>query len=48
VLVTAGQSVVLDREPTLHVPLAAVSAKKIEEADRPEQLQDFVDYWVGR
>jgi hypothetical protein len=48
VLVTAGQSVVLDREPTLHVALAAVSAKKIEEADRPEQLQDFVDYWVGR
>jgi hypothetical protein len=42
VLVTAGQSVVLDRE------LAAVSAKKLEEADRPEQLQDFVDYWVGR
>ena len=46
-LVTVGQSVVLDREPTLHAPLAAVSAKKIEEANAPAQLQPFIDYWLG-
>jgi hypothetical protein len=47
-LVDAGQSVVLDREPTLHAPLAAISVKKIEEADSPQQLAEFVDYWLGR
>jgi hypothetical protein len=46
-LVQAGQSVVLEREPTLHAPLAAVSAKKIEEANAPRQLQPFIDYWLG-
>ena len=43
----AGQSVVIDREPTLKTALAAVSAKKIQEADSPEELRDFVDYWIG-
>jgi hypothetical protein len=43
----AGQAVVLEREPTLKTALAAVSAKKIEEADAPQQLQGFVDYWLG-
>jgi hypothetical protein len=47
-LVQAGQSVVLEHEPTLEVPLAALSAKKIEEADSPQQLEQFVDYWLGR
>lgn len=46
-LVQAGQSVVLDREPTLKTALAAVSAKKIEDADSPQQLRDFIDYWLG-
>jgi hypothetical protein len=46
-LVQAGQSVVIDREPTLKAPLAAVSAKKIQEADSPQQLRDFIDYWLG-
>lgn len=46
-LVQAGQSVVIDREPTLKAPLAAVSAQKIEEADTPQQLRDFIDYWLG-
>jgi hypothetical protein len=46
-LVQAGQSVVLDREPTLTAPLAAVSAKKIEQAATPQQLQQFIDYWLG-
>jgi len=44
----AGQSVVLDQEPTLHSPLAAVSAKRIQMAESPEELRDFVDYWLGR
>jgi hypothetical protein len=43
----AGQAVVLDREPTLKTALAAVSARKIEQADSPQQLQGFVDYWLG-
>jgi hypothetical protein len=46
-LVKAGQAVVLEREPTLKVPLAAVSAKKIEEANTPRELQPFIDYWLG-
>ena len=46
-LVQVGQSVVIDREPTLKAPLAAVSAKKIQEADFPQQLRDFIDYWLG-
>lgn len=43
----AGQSVVLEREPTLRTPLAAVSAKRIQAADTPGELSAFVDYWVG-
>jgi hypothetical protein len=46
-LVQAGQSVVLDREPTLDAPLAAVSAKKIETANRAQELGAFIDYWLG-
>jgi hypothetical protein len=46
-LVQAGQSVVLEREPTLKTALAAVSVKKIEEADSPQQLTGFIDYWLG-
>ena len=48
VLEQAGQSVVIDREPTLKAPLAAVSTKKIQLADSPQQLRDFIDYWLGR
>jgi hypothetical protein len=43
----AGQSVVIDREPTLTTPLAALSAKRIQVADAPAQLQPFIDYWLG-
>jgi hypothetical protein len=42
-----GQAVVLEREPTLDRALAAVSAKKIQEADSPQQLTSFIDYWLG-
>ena len=43
----AGQSVVLEREPTLKTALAAVSARKIEQADAPQELTGFIDYWLG-
>ena len=43
----AGQSVVIDREPTLKSPLAAVSGRRIQGADTPGQLQPFIDYWLG-
>jgi hypothetical protein len=46
-LVQAGQSVVLDREPTLKAPLAGVSATKIQPADTPSELKPFIDYWLG-
>jgi hypothetical protein len=46
-LLQAGQAVVLEREPTLKSALAAVSAKKIEQADAPQQLAGFIDYWLG-
>jgi hypothetical protein len=46
-LEAAGQSVVIDREPTLTTPLAALSAKRIQVADAPAQLQPFIDYWLG-
>lgn len=43
----AGQSVLIEREPTLTTPLAALSAKRIQAADAPAQLQPFIDYWLG-
>jgi hypothetical protein len=43
----AGQSVLLVHEPTLKVPLAGVSATKIQEANTPAELKPFVDFWVG-
>jgi hypothetical protein len=46
-LESAGQSVVIEREPTLSTPLAAVSAKRIQAADAPAQLRAFIDYWLG-
>jgi len=42
-----GQSVVLDREPTLTTALAAVSRKRILAAQTPGELQPFIDYWLG-
>jgi hypothetical protein len=37
----------LEREPSLTTPLAAVSAKRIQAAEAPAQLQPFIDYWLG-
>jgi hypothetical protein len=46
-LEAAGQAVLVDREPTLAKPLAAVAATRIEEADSPGQLRPFIDHWLG-
>lgn len=46
-LVEAGQSVVVDRAPKLTTRLAAVAAKRYQEANSPQQLAPFVEYWLG-
>jgi hypothetical protein len=46
-LAQAGQSVVLTRDPTLNAPLAAISTSKVERAETPQQLQQFINYWLG-
>lgn len=43
-----GLAVLLEREPTLRSPLAAVSADRIETARRPGELRAFVDLHLGR
>lgn len=47
VLEEAGQAVIVEREPTLNAPLAALSERRIQRADTPAQLQPFIDYWLG-
>jgi hypothetical protein len=46
-LVQAGQAVLLERDPALPVPLAAVSRTRVEPARTPAELEDFVNYWLG-
>lgn len=43
-----GLAVLLEREPTLETPLAAVSADRIQPADDAAALQEFVDFHLGR
>ena len=43
-----GLAVLLEREPTLDTPLAAVSADRIQTARNAEGLRDFVDFHLGR
>ena len=47
-LASDGLAVLLEREPTLDTPLAAVSSDRIQPADRPEDLREFVDFHLGR
>lgn len=42
-----GLAVLLEREPTLEAPLAAVSRRRILEARRPQSLRPFVDAELG-
>lgn len=46
-LAKVGQSVVIDREPTLEVPLEAIATKRMQQANTPGELRGFVDYWLG-
>ena len=43
-----GLAVLLEREPTLAAPLAAVSADRIQTANDADGLREFVDYHLGR
>lgn len=43
-----GLAVLLEREPTLEAPLAAVSADRIQTARDAEALREFVDFHLGR
>jgi hypothetical protein len=43
-----GLAVLLEREPTLAAPLAAVSADRIQTANEADGLREFVDYHLGR
>ena len=47
-LAEEGLAVLLEREPTLRTPLAAVSEDRIEDARRPDELREFVDAHLGR
>jgi hypothetical protein len=42
-----GLAVVLEREPTLSRPLGAVADGRIELADTPAELRNFVDFHLG-
>ncbi len=43
-----GLAVLLEREPTLETPLAAVSAERIQPGRDAEALREFVDFHLGR
>ena len=42
-----GLAVILEREPTLAAPIGAVSKDRIELANRPSELRNFVDFHLG-
>jgi hypothetical protein len=42
-----GLAVVFEPEPTLRTPLAAVADGRIEYANTPEELRNFVDFHLG-
>jgi hypothetical protein len=46
-LIDAGQGVVVDREPALGAAYAAISQNRIQLADDPARLGDFIDHWLG-
>jgi hypothetical protein len=46
-LVRAGQAVLLERDPALATPLAAVSRTRVQTAQTARELEPFVDYWLG-
>lgn len=42
-----GLAVIFEPEPTLQTPLAAVADDRIEFADTPAELRNFVDFHLG-
>ena len=42
-----GLAVLFEREPTLRTPLGAVADGRIERADTPAELRNFVDFHLG-
>ena len=42
-----GLAVIFEREPTLRTPIGAVSDERIEFADTPAELRNFVDFHLG-
>jgi hypothetical protein len=46
----AGQAVLVQQQPNLEVPVTAVTATRMLEADGPDDpaLEAFVEYWLGR
>ena len=42
-----GLAVILEREPTLQAPLGAVADGRIELANTPGELRNFVDFHLG-
>ena len=42
-----GLAVIFEREPTLETPLGAVADDRIEFANRPAELRNFVDFHLG-
>jgi hypothetical protein len=44
---SVGLAVLLEREPTLETPLAAIADDRIEEGQTPEDVRNFVDFHLG-
>ena len=46
----AGQAVLVEQQPNLDVPVTAVTARRMLEADGPDDpaLEAFIEYWLGR
>ena len=42
-----GLAVILEREPTLRAPLGAVADDRIQLAETPAELRNFVDFHLG-
>ena len=42
-----GLAVLLEREPALETPLAAVADGRVEFADSPAEVRNFVDFHLG-
>lgn len=45
---SVGLAVLLEREPTLQAPLAAVAGDRIQHGTTPEELRNFVDFHLGQ